>query len=318
MIIYRAVNKTNGKSYVGQTVNGLKQRRGCHISDALNNKDNNYFHNSIQKHGPDNFTWTILHDNIIDINFLNQLEIFYIGYYDTFENGYNLTLGGGGKSGYIVSEETRRRMSESRKDRIFSDETKRKISESNRGKKRSEETKRKLSKAAFNRLPVSEETKRKMSKSGKGRKTSPETKRKLSKASGGKNNHNYGKHHSEKIKQLISKASTIDLTNQIFGKLLVKRRAGVNRCGEIEWECLCDCGNEKIISGHSLRRGSTKSCGCEKFKGKSVIIGNKQFQSITEASIFLHISASTVSYRLKNKITNYRYAESGEVMPLSK
>ena len=26
--------------------------------------------------------------------------------------------------------------------------------------------------------------------------------------------------------------------------------------------CKCDCGNEKIISGHCLRTGNTKSCGC--------------------------------------------------------
>lgn len=28
------------------------------------------------------------------------------------------------------------------------------------------------------------------------------------------------------------------------------------------WFCLCKCGNEKIVSGNSLRRGATKSCGC--------------------------------------------------------
>lgn len=28
------------------------------------------------------------------------------------------------------------------------------------------------------------------------------------------------------------------------------------------WICKCDCGNVKTISGHGLRYGSTKSCGC--------------------------------------------------------
>lgn len=28
------------------------------------------------------------------------------------------------------------------------------------------------------------------------------------------------------------------------------------------WRCLCDCGKEVVVSGHSLARGNTKSCGC--------------------------------------------------------
>jgi len=28
------------------------------------------------------------------------------------------------------------------------------------------------------------------------------------------------------------------------------------------WNCLCDCGNEKIVSGNNLKTGQVKSCGC--------------------------------------------------------
>ena len=53
----------------------------------------------------------------------------------------------------------------------------------------------------------------------------------------------------------------IDLTGQRFGRLLVLERANYNNHGAY-WLCKCDCGNEKIISGTSLRKGLTISCGC--------------------------------------------------------
>ena len=53
-----------------------------------------------------------------------------------------------------------------------------------------------------------------------------------------------------------------DLAKQRFGKLIaIKYIPSVN--GSIAyWECLCDCGNTKLISSNSLTRGTTKSCGC--------------------------------------------------------
>ena len=62
----------------------------------------------------------------------------------------------------------------------------------------------------------------------------------------------------------------IDLTGQRFGRLVVMNEAG-KRNNFVAWKCRCDCGNEKVITGSSLRNGSTKSCGClnkEKTKEK--------------------------------------------------
>ena len=68
----------------------------------------------------------------------------------------------------------------------------------------------------------------------------------------------------------------IDLTGQRFGKLVVKNESGKDRNGNITWLCLCDCGNEKIISGNCLRRGITQSCGCSKKSSQIIdITGNK-------------------------------------------
>lgn len=53
----------------------------------------------------------------------------------------------------------------------------------------------------------------------------------------------------------------IDLTGQRFGRLTVIERANTGK-PRGWWKCLCDCGNETIVQSDSLRRGSTKSCGC--------------------------------------------------------
>lgn len=65
----------------------------------------------------------------------------------------------------------------------------------------------------------------------------------------------------------------IDLTGKRFGRLQVIERA--NNIGNgVAWLCRCDCGNEKIILGHSLRNGKTKSCGCYR-KETATIQANK-------------------------------------------
>lgn len=54
-----------------------------------------------------------------------------------------------------------------------------------------------------------------------------------------------------------------DLTGQRFGRWLVKFRDGyVGKC--VAWRVVCACGTEDVVSGASLRSGSSKSCGCFK------------------------------------------------------
>lgn len=61
MIIYKAVNKTNGKVYVGQTKNSLAYRRDQHIRETrCKTHKNTYFHDAIQKYGEDNFEFSII------------------------------------------------------------------------------------------------------------------------------------------------------------------------------------------------------------------------------------------------------------------
>ena len=47
-----------------------------------------------------------------------------------------------------------------------------------------------------------------------------------------------------------------------YGKLLIVKRAEDSNSGKRRYECLCDCGNTKIVAYGNLRNGHTKSCGC--------------------------------------------------------
>lgn len=53
-----------------------------------------------------------------------------------------------------------------------------------------------------------------------------------------------------------------DLTGLRFERLSVLSEAQRGADGHMHWSCACDCGNQKVISGHALKRGATVSCGC--------------------------------------------------------
>ena len=58
------------------------------------------------------------------------------------------------------------------------------------------------------------------------------------------------------------RANFKDMTGQTFGYWNVIERAPNDKDGNACWKCRCVCGTERIILGHALRRGQTKSCGC--------------------------------------------------------
>lgn len=89
--IYKITNKVTGKSYIGQTRYTVEFRWRQH----QHKKDKSYFHNAVQKYGPENFTVETLEE--CDVADLDSREIYYIAKYDTFANGYNTTIGGDGK-----------------------------------------------------------------------------------------------------------------------------------------------------------------------------------------------------------------------------
>jgi group I intron endonuclease len=214
MLAYLIVNKINGMGYVGITTRSVESRWKEHIN--MPHSSGQYLHRAIQKYGADSFEIQPIASALGGVSNLKEIEKILILQFGTFSpDGYNLTLGGDGFSGYKqtpeqiekgrlkrigrkASETTKQKMSEARQGecnyffgRQHSEETKKRISESKKGcagpwlgKPRSEETKKKLSEA--NRgisRPVTEETKRKISLAHMGKKQKPvseETKRKLS------------------------------------------------------------------------------------------------------------------------------------------
>lgn len=57
----------------------------------------------------------------------------------------------------------------------------------------------------------------------------------------------------------------VRLTGKRFGSLVVLSRAGRQK-RYITWLCRCDCGAEREVSGHNLRRGRTKNCSAKLHK----------------------------------------------------
>lgn len=131
----------SGKYYIGIT-NDIRRRIAEHkrLSKTVNRK----FYIAIRKYGFDNFEIEVL-EKIRDKNIdrlyekLNKLEEYYIAKYDSFYNGYNLTLGGDGTKGASGelnpfygkkhSKESKEKMRNSHKGKKLSDEHKKKISD---------------------------------------------------------------------------------------------------------------------------------------------------------------------------------------------
>lgn len=210
-IIYKYTSPT-GKVYIGQTLDEERRR-----TEFLN-KDVRYagkrIENARHKYGPENFKYEILErkeyrtveEALYD---LNLMESYYIGVFDSYKNGYNMTYGGEGVRGMVFSEETKKKISETLKEYFKTTENPFK------GKKHTKETKEKLSAIARQRecSPF------------KGRHWTEEQKKAISeraKLNIGEKNPFFGKKHSKETKKLIGEANSVPVvqidkeTNEII------------------------------------------------------------------------------------------------------
>lgn len=141
MIVYKITNKINGKIYIGQTICKLNRRMANHLS-----RQQTPIEKAITKYGIESFEICVI-DHASDKETLNEKEIYWINTFNCKAPfGYNLTDGGEGRNGVVVSTETRDRLSEANKNRgPMPIKTRLKISNANKGRVVSRETRKKLS-----------------------------------------------------------------------------------------------------------------------------------------------------------------------------
>ena len=91
--IYKITNKVNGKSYIGQTIQSVKERFYQHCATKCSQAVlNMVIHKAITKYGKSNFTIEVIEE--VESANLNDRERYWIRYYDSYNNGYNSTEGG--------------------------------------------------------------------------------------------------------------------------------------------------------------------------------------------------------------------------------
>lgn len=93
--IYKITNRVNNKVYIGQTHFTVEHRFKQHIKNFNIEHRQQALYKAFAKYGIDNFSAETL--EAVDVEKLNEREIYWIAYYDSFKNGYNLTLGGDGR-----------------------------------------------------------------------------------------------------------------------------------------------------------------------------------------------------------------------------
>lgn len=121
-IIYLITNTVNDKKYVGQTRQQLNKRWLAHITESRIYSDRPLYR-AINKYGLDNFKIRILEE--CNVNVLNEREIWWIDFLDSYRNGYNATTGG---EYFEHTEDTKKRISETMGNVSRSDEWKDSIS----------------------------------------------------------------------------------------------------------------------------------------------------------------------------------------------
>ena len=95
--IYVIENTINNKKYVGKTNFSIQKRFKEHLRDSKKNrKEKRPLYNAINKYGEENFSIRVLEEVSVELS--AEREKYWINFFDSFNNGYNATIGGDGKT----------------------------------------------------------------------------------------------------------------------------------------------------------------------------------------------------------------------------
>ena len=103
--IYKITNNINNKIYIGKTNRDISIRFQEHIdsSNSINSPSyNSHLHRAFRKYGIENFSIDKIEE--VSEELINEREKYWIKYYNSYNSGYNMTLGGEGNLKYTDEE----------------------------------------------------------------------------------------------------------------------------------------------------------------------------------------------------------------------
>lgn len=108
-IIYGYTNLESGKMYICKTIHPKRRWNEHRYCEYKNGWHKDYQNN------PDKYEYSVIEYDVPEDK-LNEREIFWISFFDSYHNGYNLTPGGEGlPKGYKLSDEAKQKIGDASK-----------------------------------------------------------------------------------------------------------------------------------------------------------------------------------------------------------
>lgn len=223
--IYKIIHKDSGKYYVGRSVN-IQKRFKEHLYNLINNNHHNdNLQNAWNKYGKNAFEFVISEYLENNVSLLKEYEQKYLDIIKNerlngINNSYNYAENS--EFGGPMDEQSRIKISNANRNRVWKEESRKKLSilnkgknnkmygtiGPNRGKKLSDVTRLKMSKSKIG-TKLSNETREKLSKINTGKKLKLDTLNKLKEKLSGKNNPMYGKKHNDETRKKMSESAKL-------------------------------------------------------------------------------------------------------------